>query len=288
MSFLGNLFGGGSRQTGVHTITSDPPAYAKPFFESSMQRAEDLYQVPKEYYPGQTYVDFSPTTLAALDMGEARAAGGSPLLRGAQDFTQTAMTGGFTNPAAAMLQSTAQGDFLSGNNPYLSAALQPAIDRVQGAYSGSGRLGSGANISAMTGALAPVYARNYAQERQNQIAAQQAIGNLAQTDFANRFAAARAAPTLAAADYADIDRLSNFGALRERKTAEALKDDIARFNFMQNEPEERLQNFLASIRGGTFGGSRSQPIYQDRVGQGIGNLANLGQAAYLFNKAGLF
>ena len=275
----------GSKQTGVQTTKSEPPEYALPYLEKAMEGAEDLYENrPQTYYPGQTYTDYSPETMAAIGAGEQRAADGSSLLTGAQDFTTDAMGGGFVNPAQAMLQKTAQGDFLSGNNEYLQAAMAPAMDNIKGQFSAGGRLGSGANIAAMTSAMAPVYAQNYARERQNQMAAQGQLGALAQQDFANQMQAARMAPELAQADYADIDRAMGYGQMRDAKSGEALQDAINRHNFGQSEPQQRLQNYIAAIRGGTFGGTQTQPIYSSPIGQGIGNLANLGFAYNMFKK----
>jgi hypothetical protein len=288
MSFLGDLFGGGAKQTSIATATSAPPSYAQPFLTRGLERAEEVYNTPREYFPGQTFVDFSPTTQTALDRGEARAMAGSPLVSGAQNFVNTAMQGGFLNPAAAMLQGTAQGDYLDSGNPYLSAALQPAIDQIQGQFSQAGRLGSGANMSAMTSALAPVYAQNYATERANQLAAQRSIGDLAQTDFANRAGAASMAPGMAAEDYTDVGRLAAFGLAREQKTAEQLADEVARYNFLQNEPQQRLANYMATIQGGTIGGQSSQPVYSDPTASAIGNIAAIGQGAKFANDAGLF
>lgn len=288
MSFLGDMFGGGSKQTSVATATSAPPSYAQPFLTSGLNRAEEVYNTPREYFPGQTFVDFSPATADALNRGEARAAAGSPLTTNAQNFTNTAMQGGFLNPAAAMLQGTAQGDYLDSGNPYLSAALQPAIDQIQGQFSQAGRLGSGANMSAMTSALAPVFAQNYATERTNQLNAQRSIGDLAQTDFINRANAARVAPSMAAEDYTDIGRQAAFGLAREQKTAEQLADEVARYNFLQNEPQQRLANYMATVRGGTMGSQSSQPIYSDPTSSAIGNIATLGAGAKFANEAGLF
>ena len=285
MSFLGNLFGGGSKQTSIAQTSSGPPDYAKPYLERGLSRADELYNTPRTYYPNQTYVDFSPATAEALARGETRAMAGSPLLSGAQNFINTAMGGGFVNPAIDMYMPTARGDFLSASNPYLSAALQPAINQIQGQFSRAGRLGSGANMSAMTSALAPVYAQNYATERANQMAATQALSGLAQTDYQNRFGAAQLAPQFAEADYGDISKLAAFGTAREQKSAEALADDIARFNFLQAEPTERLSNYMTFVRGGTMGGTQSQPIYSDPTASAIGNLAGLGQAAYYGSKA---
>jgi hypothetical protein len=113
MSFLGNLFGGGTQQIGEQTTTSGPPGYAMPYLESALKRAEGIYQTPRSEFPEQTWVDFAPPTLMALGRGEARAMAGSPLARSAQNFIGTTMGGGFLNPAAAMLQETAGGDYLS-------------------------------------------------------------------------------------------------------------------------------------------------------------------------------
>ncbi len=288
MSFLGDIFGGKPEQVAVQTISNNPPAYAQPSLTNIMSRAEELYNTPRQYYTGQGYVDFAPATLEALNRGEARAMAGSPLLTNAQNFANTAMGGGFLNPAAGMLQSTAAGDYLAAGNPYLTAALQPAMNQIQGQFSQAGRMGSGANMSAMTTALAPVYAANYATERQNQLAAQQAIGGLAQQDFANRWSAAQAAPALAAADYDDISRLATFGQAREQKTAEQLADDMARFNFLQNEPLERLSNYASLVRGGTLGSTASQPIYANTTQGAIGNLALLAGAGKMAGDAGMF
>jgi len=199
----------------------------------------------------------------------------------AQDFLNTTIGGGFLNPAAGMLQSTAAGDYLDKGNPYLTAALQPAINQVQSQMSLSGRLGSGANMGAMTSALAPVYAQNYATERQNQLAAQQHIGSLAQQDLENRAAAAAMAPTFAAADYDDITRLAAYGGAREQKTAEQLADEMGRWDFSQNVELQQLQDFITSVRGGTYGGTTTKPIYGDQTSSAIGNIANLAAAGLL-------
>lgn len=283
MSFIGDWFGGSPDQMAIQETTTEPPAYALPYLETGMERVEDVYQRPRQFYPEKTYVDFSPTTLEAIERGEARASAGSPLVSGAQNLVNTVMGGGFLNPAAGMLQSTAAGEYLDASNPYLAAALQPAIDRVQGQYSGAGRLGSGANITALTSALAPTYARNYATERANQLAAQRTLGTLAQQDLQNRFRAAQAAPGFARGDYDDIGQLAKFGQARESQTMKELADRMKRFDFLQGEEERRLANYLAGVKGGTVGGVTTQPIYGDKMSSAIGNIgaiANIGKTIW--------
>lgn len=281
MSFIGDLFGGDdTEQVSIATTnqSSEPPAYAKPFLERVLSEAETLFETPSTFFPGQTYIDFSAPTLAALDAGEARAMAGTPLVPAT---TASVLRGlDFSNPATDMLMQTARGDYVNQGNPYLDAALQPAIDRIQGQFSQAGRLGSGANVAAMTSALAPIYAQDYARERALQQQAQTALGGLAQGDVRLQQQAAALAPQAAAFDYDDISRLAAFGQARELKAAEQLADEMARFDFLQNEPVRRLQNFAGLVRGGTIGGqsTSTQPIFANPTSTGIGNLATLGAA----------
>ena len=290
MSFIGDLFGGGDDKvtTVSNTSTSTPPAYALPHLTRILGEAENLFEQPRDFFPSKTYTDFSEPTLAALGAGEARAVAGSPLIPQAQGALSGAL--GFTNPATDFLTATARGDFLNEGNPFLEAALQPAIDRVQGQFSQAGRLGSGANISALTSALAPTYAADYDRERGRQIQAQRSLGELANQEQRTRMAAAAMAPTAASADYDDIGRLAQFGAAREAKAGEALRDQMARFDFLQNEPAQRLAEYAALTKGGTVGGDTASqtPYFSNPTQQGIGNVLGLAGAGKMAKDAGLF
>ena len=281
MSFIGDLFGGDdTEQVSIAQTnqSTEPPAYAKPFLERVLSESETLFETPSTFFPDQTYIDFSAPTQTALDAGEARALAGTPLTGATQASVLRGLD--FVNPASNMLMETARGDYVGQQNPHLAAALQPAIDQIQGQFSQAGRLGSGANLSAMTSALAPVYAQDYARERAMQQQAQTALGGLAQNDVRLQQQAASLAPQAAAFDY-DIGRLAQFGQARELKAAEQLADEMARFDFLQNEPVQRLQNFAGMVRGGTIGGesSSSQPIFANPTSAGIGNLGTLATAA---------
>jgi len=382
MSFVGDLFGGGSQTVGTQVTTTEPPEYVKPYLEYGISEAKDLYNTPRNYYPGQTYTDFSPTSLEGLNRLETRAMVGNPLVGQASDFTSNAIAGNFLNPAAGlyadaagggltnaaipmvtdmaqggsqnaaisaidpiargnfdsstgynMLMDTARGNFLAAPNPFLDAALQPVIDRVQSQYALRGRLGSAANKAAITNALAPIYAQNFENERARQIAAQNTLGgaqasaasllgnfsgsdlnrqanalstlgsisgadlnrqlsatgglgNLAQTDFTNRYNASVMAPQLAAQDYTDIGQLLAAGEARDAKAGEALASDITRFNFFENEPSQRLANYLAMIAGGQVGQNTSRPIYGDPLKNALGNIGTAAQAAFYLSKMG--
>ena len=281
MSFIKDFLGGDTEQVSIAQTTSgdEPPAYAKPSLERVLAEAGSLFDTPSTYFPGQGYVDFSAPTRAALDAGEARAMAGSAINPALQASVLRGLN--FQNPATDMLTATARGDYVSNGNPYLDAALQPAIDRVQGMYSRAGRLGSGANVGAITQATAPIYAQDYARERALQQQAQQSLASLSQADAGIQQRSAQLSPTATAMDYEDIGRLAGFGQVRETKAAEALADEMARFDFGQNEPQRRLQNYAALVKGGTVGGNRTntQPIYANPTSSAIGNIAGLASAA---------
>lgn len=236
-TFYGGGGGGGSKQTTSQQL--DPTV--KPFVKYGLEEAKQLYQTPgPDYYPYQTYVGPSQQTQSALQAAQNRALAGSPLVPAAQQ----------------QLQNTIQGSFL-GNNPFLNQAMAGAAnaatqrynDAIQGTRSGAsmaGRYGSGAMFEQegraqqnLANALAQEAGRlmyqNYGAER----AAQQA--------------AIQQAPAMAQADYADIQQLQNIGQAAESYQQKALESDIARFEYEQNLPYTKLQNYLSAAYGAPMG-----------------------------------
>jgi hypothetical protein len=234
----GGLFGGGGDGGGGSSqTTQDIPEWLKPYVTFGLNEAKGLYQgAGPEYYPGQTYLDPSQQTLAGLNLMEQRATAGSPLTQAAQ--TQQ--------------QQTVSGQYL-GANPYLQAALRPAQQATQQAYydainearsnlSMGGRYGSGAQTelesrsqqnlaNALAGQAGQLAYQNYASERGRQEAA------------------AMGAPAMAQADYFDINQLLQAGQGREAYDQAALEGDIARFNFGQQKPYEKLSAYLGAVYG---------------------------------------
>ena len=229
--------GGGSSTTTQNQL--DPTV--RPFVEYGLQEAKQLYQTDTpQYYPNQTYVAPSVQTQSALQAAQNRALQGNPLLPAAQQ----------------QLQNTIQGQYL-GNNPFLqqamagaaSAATQRYNDAMQATRSGAaqaGRYGSNAmfdqqsrNSQNLANALAQEAGRlmfsNYGAERQAQ---QQAT---------------QLAPSMAQADYADINQLLNTGQMAEDYQRQALEADIARYDFEQNKPYSKLAAYLGAAYGAPMG-----------------------------------
>ena len=224
----------------TETRTLVDPTIA-PYLTYGLEQGAGLYQGggPK-YYTGETFVSPSQTTQAGLQALETRALAGNPL----------------TGLAQQQLQGTLGGAYLGGN-PFFQGAFAPAAQAAQSQFqqtlgdisskaSLAGRYGSGAmgNLQnratgqyaqALTNTAGQLAYQNYEAERQRQ---QQAIG---------------AAPQLAATDYQDIQQLLQAGQVREGYQGQQLGADIQRFNFLQNQPQQNLQNYMSLVYGSPLG-----------------------------------
>jgi len=251
----------------VTTTTSIDPTI-QPFLSYGLGEAQRLYQTGgPQYYPGQTYVSPSQTTQTGLQALEQRAMQGNPLLGLAQ----------------GQLAGTIGGQFLGGN-PFFQGAFAPAaqaataqfnkaIGDVTSAASRAGRYGSGA-MERLQG------------QASNQLAQQLAntAGQLAYQNYAQerglQQAATMAAPQMSQADYQDIQNLLAAGQAREGYTGQQLASDIARYNYMQNLPQQNLSAFLSSVYGNPMANlkSVSQSGYADTstLQNVLGTAATLG------------
>ncbi len=248
--------------TGISTSTQttqiDPAI--QPYLTFGLQEAQRLYQGGgPQYYPGQTFVGPSGTTETALAALEQRAQAGSPLLGAAQQ----------------QLGQTIGGQFLGGN-PFFQGAFQPAAQAAQQAFqtgtsnlasqaSRAGRYGSGA-MANLQGQLANTFAQNLANT-----AGQLAYQNYAQERAAQERATALA-PSMAMADYGDIQSLLGAGQTRENYLQQALQSDINRFNYMQNLPQQNLMNYLNMVYGFPAGRSTTTqtPYYTNPLATALG------------------
>jgi len=250
-------------QTPAATSSSIDPTI-QPYLGYGLSEAQRLYQAGgPQYYGGQTYVSPSTTTQTGLQALEARAKLGNPLLQSAQN----------------QLQSTVSGEFLGGN-PFFQGAFAPAakaaesqfkqsLGDIAGKASLAGRYGSGA-----MGSLQDRATGAFTQSLAN-TAGQLAYQNY-DAERARQQAATLASPAMASADYQDIQNLINAGQLREGYTGQQQQADIQRFNFLQNQPQINLQNYLQSVYGNPTARMQQQP---DTSPSGLQNL--LGTAATL-------
>lgn len=269
----------------VTTSQIDPALL--PYLTTGLERAKEVFLTGPQptFFQGQTYVSPSEQTLAALQQQEALAQQPSTTLQAGQQAYQQALSG---------IGQTAGGGFLSGS-PYQQAAIQAATRPLQqqfeqstlpglaSLFSARGRYGSGAMERAIgqaqeaTGRAIGDVATNiayqdYARERGLQ---QQALGQQA--------ALGAMAPQFYASQYLPAQQLAQIGAQREAIAAQPLQEEMARFQFQQQLPQQQLASYLSSVYGTPLGsyGTQSTQLPQNTLmggiaGAGLGYLGGQG------------
>lgn len=270
--FYGGGKGGGGGG-GTQTVVNEPWSGAKPYINDLMSEAQNLYNANgPDYFPNATYVPFSPQSEMAMTLAQNRALMGSPLIGAGKDLTQQTLEGDFLNSNPYMDQM--YDNAASAVTRNYREAIAPSIDSK---FSSAGRYGSDLwanqhdqaqeNLSRGLERMAgDMYGKNYAIERQNQ----QSILPFSQQ--------------LAQSDYNEIGQLANIGSAIEGKAGEMLNDNINRFNYYQNLPQQKLQAYSNIINGASAG--TGQQTADSGGGSNVGNIiggaaTGAGLASYL-------
>ena len=227
--------GGGGSTT--NTTQNIDPAIL-PYITYGLDEAKGLYNSGSpNYYGGDTYVPASTQTSDALAMAEAKARAGNPLLPAAE----------------SQALGTISGDRLSAGNPYFSAMMSnaaapvvrefnDAMGNISSKSAMSGRYGSNAQARMESDA-----SRNLAESLASK-SAELAYSNYG-AERARQDAAIAQAPQMAAADYQDINQLAKVGQTQEQYSKDKLNADIARFEFNENKPYNKLNSYLSAVYG---------------------------------------
>jgi hypothetical protein len=231
------FYGGGSGGGGSSQTKSELDPTVKPFVQYGLEQALGLYKSnTPQYYSGQTYVGPSAQTQAALQAQQNRALAGNPLLAQGQQQQSDVISGKYLQ-----------------NNPYFEQALSGAaqgattnyMDAIKAAQSGASQAGRyGSNVSAdiqnrAANTLSQTLANKYGELAYQNYAGERGMQNQA----------AQYAPTMANADYYDINQLAAAGKTAEDYSKTALQADIDRFNYQQNLPYQKLSAYLGSAYG---------------------------------------
>lgn len=255
--------GGGGSSTTVQK--ADPWSGQQSYLTDTFKQAQNIHRSGgPNFYNQSTYTPFSPQSEMAMQLTQDRAMGGSPLNYQAQDLAFNTMRGDYLN-----------------NNPYLDNMFQQGADKIMGnvnaQFSDAGRTGSASHAGVLAEEMGDMYNNMYGQqytnERQNQMNAMQM------------------APGLANTDYADFAKLGQVGQMVEGKAGEVLGDNINRFDFYQNRPEEALAKYVSAIQGNYGSSSVSSQDTQSNplagaiggglTGVGIGSALGLSGMAAL-------
>jgi hypothetical protein len=231
---------------GTQVTTTNPPAYQLPYLQEGLGGARGLFQQGgPQQYGGNTVVPFSPQSEAAMQGIEQRAAGGSPVMQGAQSH----------------VTDTLGGKFLNQGNPYLDTAIKRAADTSYNTLTSQfARAGRNVNAAAplqadmLTDITSRMYGDAYDAERNRQT---QAL--------------AYASP-LAEADYRDLAALQGVGQQVEGKAGEIIGDNVSRWNYDQQRPGNTLDDFLRRVSGNIGSQSTTQlpDVYRNRTAGAAG------------------
>lgn len=294
----------------AETTTVNPPAFQMPYLQYGMEQARGLYDTSgPNFFPNRTYVPFSGQTEQALGLTENRALMGSPVDKAMQGYvTGTLSNQTMGQPSYNYLSNTLAGNYLGGGdkNPYLDATFDQASKQVTDAFNKSvipslnasfsraGGSGSGiqqelaldsANVLGqnLTNLATNIYGKNFQNERDRQNQAASTYGNVMSQVGNIQGRAAQMAPTASALDYANIDRLGGVGQAVEGKANQILQDQMNRFNYYQNRPEQNLGNYMGYVTGDLGRQQSTEGSRGSSTQNAIGGALALGQ---LFNEIG--
>lgn len=248
-----------SKKTNQQVETSSPWEPQQQYLTDLFGQAQrQFYGGGADYFPGQTYVPFARQTEEALRMQEQRARQGSGAERA------------FSN----QLEATLRGDFLNAN-PYLDDVVgaatrgvteqfeQSVLPGISATFGAGGRTGGGIHQQALTqagGELAQAVGDIEANIR----------GGAYESERQRQLQAGGLVPTASALDYQNIDRLRGVGGATEDQARRILEDQIRRFDFYQQRPQQNLAAYRDLI-GGQYGG-RGEAYTRQGAGQTIGNI----------------
>lgn len=234
--------GGGSSS---QTTKVEVPEYLENELQYGVQQARrDYRKGAPDYYPGQTYADFDPMQLEALNGTANLARTGSPLVQSAQTAVQDILN---TPP---------------GQNPYLDGMLKKlaanANAQVNDQFIAAGRTGSGANVATATQSITDAQLP-YLLDQFN-------------TDRNMQLQAAGIAPNLADYDFQNLSRIGTVGDAFQAQTQQGINEDIDRFNYDQTKDSAWLDKYLARINGSAANNLTTQTTTQEKSGGGLSSI----------------
>jgi hypothetical protein len=267
---MGGIFKG-KKGVSTTTTTTSAPAYLNPQLEFSAGEARRLYdQGPQQFFPGQTYVNYSDPTRQGIDLLSQAV---SPEEEAATRALYNQAQGGLSSTSRAaqdQLQRTLQGDYL-GITPELQNYMDVIARRSEQSYNenvlpslraGYGRSGafggsdfqqglqtSGRNFSReLADNLSGVALKNYQQERANQ---QNALGfapTYEELAYSPALMAQNAGSALSGITQRRAQGLLSQGQMLEEEKRMALQDQMDRYNFNQNAQQNRLSQFNQNLQ----------------------------------------
>lgn len=211
--------------------TTEPWDVQAPYIETGFQEAQDLYNQPgPAYFPSSTVAPFSQDQLTAQGMVRDTAAS-NPLGEASTNYAMDVLGGSLVDPYSDAVFSNIQ------------SKVMPAINSqamMRGRLPTAGE-GSNAYADTMTRALTEAYSPWASQNWQ--------FGQKQMADMARLY------PQLRAMDYYDAGALAKVGEEQQGLADRELADAQTRWDFYQNQPQNKLNEYMATVGGQNWGRS---------------------------------
>lgn len=228
--------GGGGGGTTVQK--TEPPEYMMPYLIGGgndrttgvLKEAQNLYRnYSPSYFQGETVSPFSSETEQSLSQK-----------------TRLAQDNPYSQPSQQLVTDTLSGKYLDVT-PQLQAQVNRIIPGVNSQFARAGRAGSGLAQTAVAEQVSNAAAGLMNEERQRQM---QTLGLL---------------PSLNQARYGDAQALAQVGAQREDYAQQLIDAEKAKFDYEQNLPYWKLQQYNSIVQPQIGSGSLTtsqQPVYR--------------------------
>jgi len=235
--------GGSSGGTSTTVQKADPWAGVQPYLTAGYKDATKLYeQGGPQYYPGQTYVNANPYENMGAQMGLNYAMNQMPgqidLLNQAQSDLYRApdvASNQYVNAQADVINQRLTDDFLQQINPAIRSGSVAA-----------GQLGGSRQALAQG-----VAAGKVAQASGD--AQAQLYGSAYDTGLDAAGRAMQLAPQTLQAGMIPSQGVSQYGQFQRQQDELALQDDLNRYSFEQNAPQQNLATYMNYLQGAPWG-----------------------------------
>lgn len=263
MGFLSGLFGGGDKKT-TSTSTSAPWAAVVPHLKNVFGTAEQLAGQPGQFFPGQTYAELDPLQQQGMQaqlgyagggMGDQISAAQAAQMSALQapDIAANPYIGGIADVMASRLSRNLSENIMPGLQAGAIGAGQSGGSR-QGIAEGIAARGT---QEALGASLADLYGGAYGQGLQ---ARGQAMGM---------------APQMAQMGMMPGQVQQQVGGQMRTEAQRPIEEAMARHQFEQQEPWQRLGQYNQMLSGGQGYGTTTGTTTQPSQGM-FGNLLGAG------------
>lgn len=239
--------GGGGQSGGTTTTNTTPWSGQQPYLTAGFTQAQNILNGNQpQYYPGSTVAGQSPNTQSAYNM-----------------MAQTTQNNPLQAASQQQVGNTINGNYLN-SNPYLDATFNTGASQIANSYNQTvngqnsgfekgGRYGSGMQAYYKNQAdntlgqnlqqyAANTYNQNYQNERTNQLnAATSGSGAVQNQGIAN------------------ANALGTVGSAQDQYAQNLVDANVNQWNYNQNLPQNKLQNYMGIIQG-NYGGQSSTTV----------------------------